>query len=394
MKNDEKKDYINLIRWSGLFNSFNNYYFIKMAVIYLLFQGITPWVAVSIPALLDASRLLSRCFRKNVIFALKVNYYYLNIIQSILFLIICLIILQCRSIILIYILTIILGFISGIRNASVTAFNTTNKEYEAYLFIEEERSTVIGASLGLIFSQFIYDISPKMYIFSYGILFIINLVMNFNLKNVKTKDVMMEYDENSKLLKEDYKKSIITITLYGIMVGLWCIAVGAFDELAPLISNKVGYLNSVYTILETILLFFITGAVLQKIKRKKKLLFYQVVVAIIDVICLLIASVTLSWKGLLLAYIITSFSSTLGDPLWGSIMSAYSFNDRKVYVLITKVYFIIRTIFSIITIIICRECIIRGVETFKYLALVLLGLIILFYFIINKYNKKFFNTTI
>ena len=96
---------------------------------------------------------------------------------------------------------------------------------------------------------------------------------------------------------------------------------GGFEELAPLISNKIGYLNAVYTILEIILLCIISGSLLQKINKKKKLLFTETIIACIDVSCLLIASLTLSWQGLLIAYIITAFTSTMGDPIWGSIVS-------------------------------------------------------------------------
>lgn len=45
--------------------------------------------------------------------------------------------------------------------------NTQNKEYEPYCFIEEERSQVIGGTLGLLASQFIYDISPRIYIMGF-----------------------------------------------------------------------------------------------------------------------------------------------------------------------------------------------------------------------------------
>lgn len=169
---------------------------------------------------------------------------------------------------------------------------------------------------------------------------------------------------------------------------------GGFTELAPLISNKIGYLESVYTILEIILLCIISGSLLQKINKNKKLLLVETVIACIDVSCLLIASLTLSWQGLLVAYIITAITSTMGDPIWGSIVSAYSTNDRRKWVLVNKVYFIIRAGIQIITWLICRECVIRGVESFKYLSIILIVLIIIVYNIANKVNKKIFGNTI
>ena len=56
---DIKKDYINLIRWSCILDSFTDHYFIRIIVIYLLSQNVTPWVAVSIPIVLEFARLIS-----------------------------------------------------------------------------------------------------------------------------------------------------------------------------------------------------------------------------------------------------------------------------------------------------------------------------------------------
>ena len=133
---------------------------------------------------------------------------------------------------------------------------------------------------------------------------------------------------------------------------------------------------------------------LLKEKIKKKLLFTETIIACVDVLCLLIASITLSWQGLLVGYILTGITSTMGDPIWGSIISAYSVNDRTKYVLVNRVYFIIRAIFSVLTWFICRECVIRGIESFRYLAIILIVLIIVTYVIANKVNKKVFGDSI
>ena len=69
-----KKDYINLIRWSCIIDSLNNHYFIRIIVLYLLSQNVTPWVAVSIPIVLEFARLLSRGIKPLAKFALKVDY--------------------------------------------------------------------------------------------------------------------------------------------------------------------------------------------------------------------------------------------------------------------------------------------------------------------------------
>ena len=110
-----KKDYINLIRWSCIIDSFTNHYFIRIIVIYLLSQNVTPWVAVSIPIVLEFARLISRGFKPIVKFALKVDYKKYHIFHLIAFLCLGLIISQCRSVYTIYLFTLISGTLSGIK---------------------------------------------------------------------------------------------------------------------------------------------------------------------------------------------------------------------------------------------------------------------------------------
>ena len=100
-----KKDYINLIRWSCIVDSFNSHYFIRIIVLYLLAQNVTPWVAVSIPIVLEFARLISRGFNPIVKFALKVDYKKYHIFHLIVFLVLGIIISQCRSVYTIYFFT-------------------------------------------------------------------------------------------------------------------------------------------------------------------------------------------------------------------------------------------------------------------------------------------------
>ena len=389
-----KKDYINLIRWSVIIDSFNNFYFIRIIVIYLLSQNVTPWVAVSIPIVLEFARLLSRGLDPIAKFALKVDYKKYHIFHLIVFLFLGLIISRCRSVYTIYLFTLISGTLSGIKYSTITKMNTQNKEYEPYCFIEEERSQVIGGTLGLLASQFIYDLNPKLYLLGFLILVVIGFVSSSLLKKIPSEDVMEAIDENKELDKKSKNNTILVTSLFAILAGFWCMGWGGFEELAPLISNKIGYLNSIYTIIEMILLCIISGSLINKIRNKKKLLFTETIIACIDVSCLLIASLTLSWQGLLIAYIITACTSTMGDPIWGSIMSAYSTNDRAKWVIVNRVYFVIRATFQLLTWYICRECVIRGVESFRYLSIILIMLIIIVYLIANKFNKKVFGGSI
>ena len=141
-------------------------------------------------------------------------------------------------------------------------------------------------------------------------------------------------------------------------------------------------------------MIIISGSIIQKLKDKNKLLLSETIIACLDVSCLLIAAFTLSWQGLLLAYIVTGVTSTLGDPIWGSIMSAYSTNNRTKWVLVNRVYFVIRALFTILSWLVCRECIIRGVESFKYLSVILIILIIIVFIISNEVNKKVFGDSV
>lgn len=342
------------------------------------------------PIVLEFATLTSRSFPKVTEYAIIVNYKIYHIFYTVMFICLCLIIASCRNIYTIYLFTILLGLIKGIKNSSLTKLNTQNKEYEPFCFIEEERSSVIGGTLGLIISQFIYDLSPRIYFFSFFILLIIETIFCFSLKEIPNEDIMEAMDKNKEIPQNEKNNIILATSLFAILAGLWCIGLGALTEITPLITKKVGYIEASYTILESILLFVISGKLLEKLKHKKKLLLSETIVALVDIIALLIASITLSWQGLLVAYLLSAVTSTLGDPIWGSIMSAYSCGDRSKWILVNKVYFIERGIFQVFTWLICRKCVIRGITSFKYLAVSLIGLIFITYVIATKINKKVF----
>jgi len=389
-----KKDYIKLIRWSCISDSFISHYFIRVIVIYLLSQNVTPWVSVSIPIVLEFARLLSRSIGFIVRFAIKVDYKKYHIFHLIAFLCLCFIISQCRSVFSLYFFTFLTGTLSGIKYSSITKMNTQNKEYEPFCFIEEERANVIGGTLGLIVSQFLYDLDTKLYIIGFGVLIILGLIIGLSLKRIPNEDTMEQLIDSEPLDKKSKLNIIIVTSLFAILAGLWCIGLGGFTELAPLISKKIGYLEAVYTVLEIILLCAISGSLVKLIKEKRKLLFVETIIACLDVSCLLIISVSMSWKSLLISYVIMAFTSTLGDPIWGSIMSAYSCNDRKKWVLVNKVYFVIRAGIQILTWFVCRQCIISGIQSFRLLSILLIIMIILIFVIANIINKHVYGKTI
>ena len=173
-----KKDYINLIRWSCILDSFIDHYFIRSIVLYLLSKGVIPWVAVSIPIVLEFAKLISRGFSPIVKLAIKVDYKKYHIFHLITFLLLGVVISQCNNVYTIYLFTIISGFLSGIKYSSITKLDTSNKEFESYCFIEEERAQVIGGVLGLVISQYIYDYNKTLYILGFFALIIIGTFLS------------------------------------------------------------------------------------------------------------------------------------------------------------------------------------------------------------------------
>ena len=129
VKNKELKKYINVIRRTVITNSFLLQYFLKLVVIYLLANNVTTWVAVSLPVVLELSKMLSRGFKKIQKIAININYkkYYLIYIltSTILFILIS----QSTNLFTIYLFTILLGFLSGINDSFINKIDTSNSEY-------------------------------------------------------------------------------------------------------------------------------------------------------------------------------------------------------------------------------------------------------------------------
>lgn len=372
------KDYIKLIRYTCIIDNIMYFYFIRIIVLILLNKNIVNWISVSIPIVLELSRLLSRTINKILDFSIKINFKKYHLIYIISFSIISITITLSNNVILIYILTFILGLLTGIRRSSVLNFNTSNNKYESKLFMEEERSQVIGASIGLILSQLLYDINYIYYILFYLIIILFSILIN-----KYTKNIIINYNYEKKEEKID-KTLIKKVILFGILSSLWYIAIYSYEELAPLISNKIGYLNSLYTILEFILLFIITGNFIDKIIKNNKLILSLTIISLIDITSLLIASLLLNVYGLVIAYILSSIVSTLGEPIYESIISMYSNNNKNKYILVNKIVYLIRTIFTIISFIICKYIITNNIIYFRYLGIILIFLVSIISIILRK----------
>ena len=244
--------------------------------------------------------------------------------------------------------------------------------------MEEERSQVIGASIGLILSQLLYDINYIYYILFYLIIILFSILIN-----KYTKNIIISYNYEKKEEKID-KILIKKVILFGILSSLWYIAIYSYEELAPLVSNKIGYLNSLYTILEFILLFIITGNFIDKLIKNNKLILSLTIISLIDITSLLIASLLLNVYGLVIAYILSSIVSTLGEPIYESIISMYSNNNKNKYILVNKIVYLIRTIFTINSFIICKYIITNNIIYFRYLGIVLIFLVIIISIILRK----------
>lgn len=173
-------------------------------------------------------------------------------------------------------------------------------------------------------------------------------------------------------------------------MGAWCMGLSAFNELVPLISTRVGYLNAINTIVEIIALFIINAKIINKFKSSGKLLFWETICALCDICYLLVIAIFPTGISIAIVMFLGGISSTIGDPIWGAIISSYSENDRRKYTLINNIYFVVRAITSFISIFVCRYFIIKGIESFKYLAVELLIFVAIIYLIANKVNKKIF----
>lgn len=393
--NEKLNSYIKVIRKTVIGNSFLLQYFLKVVVVYMLANNVVPWIAVSIPVVLEFSKMLSRGFKKIINIAISINYKKYHLIYLLIISFIFLIISQSHSVIIVYFFTILLGFLSGINDSCVTRINTSNIKYESYCLVEEERSSVIGATLGLIVSQIIYDFNPLIYILGFIIFGMIIFITNSNIPNIESKEDCMKPVEDDKVLSKKEKKNIYLITiLYGVEVGAWCMGLAAFNELVPLISKKVGYLNAIYTTVEIIALFVINAKIINWFKKSGKLLFWQTICAVCDMCYLLIISTFHSEISIAVVMFLSGISATIGDPVWGALISSYSDNNRRKYALINNIYFIVRAITSLASIFVCRYFVIKGIIGFKYLAIGLLVFIVVIYLIANKVNKKIFGRSV
>lgn len=211
-----KKDYIDVVRWYNLIDSFITYYFIRIIVVYLLVQGVISWAAVLIPIVFEFASLVSRGFKKIIKFSVKVDIKKFYLLYIFIFAFCAIIISFLKNYFLIYLLVLIMGFLKGTKNSVFTRVCTSNSEYEAACLLEEERSNVIGGTFGLIVSQIVYDISPSLYVISFIFLIFIGFAIINKLPVILEKDCMMEVN-NKQIKIKDCKNLVVMTFLYSIL---------------------------------------------------------------------------------------------------------------------------------------------------------------------------------
>lgn len=112
---------------------------------------------------------------------------------------------------------------------------------QSFCLIEEEKSSVIGGTLGLMISQLLYDLNPINYILGFIIFGIFGI--NTNIPNIESKNECMEPINKENKISKIEKKNIFVITIsYALLTGFWCMGTSAMSELIPLITTKVEFL--------------------------------------------------------------------------------------------------------------------------------------------------------
>ena len=112
---------------------------------------------------------------------------------------------------------------------------------QSFCLIEEEKSSVIGGTLGLMISQLLYDLNPINYILGFIIFGIFGI--NTNIPNIESKNDCMEPINKENKISNIEKKNIFVITIsYALLTGFWCMGTSAMSELIPLITTKVEFL--------------------------------------------------------------------------------------------------------------------------------------------------------
>ena len=391
----EQNEYLKVVRKTSFIGAFMIQYLSRIIIVYLLSKGVAPWIAVSIPIVIEFGRVLSRIIEPISKISLKINYKTYYYIYIIIFTILSILISQCTTLYTIYPLTLILGLAYGLWAACLNKLNTSNSNYQSFCLYEDEKFNMLGSTAGLILSQIVYDINPTLYIISFILVAVISIITCLKIPNIKVEeDDMLSYEKTEEIPKKQKQKLFVLILLFGTLIGIMNIVYNSLEAIPPLITEKAGYLSSIYTFVEFVALLLLSGHVIEKIKGKGKLLLSETVIAIIYAILLTLAGIFQNYQSLIFIFILYGISSPLADPIWSSLMSEYSQKNRRYFIYINKIYFMIRAIILIITWVIIKVIITSGLHGFAILGIISIISLIAIYLITEWYTKKYLKKTI
>jgi len=394
-----KKDYLSTIRRSVVMDNFLYFFLFSLISVYLLSQGVTPWVAVSIPLVLRIARLItsssSLCLKISLKISYKKIYMWFIFLQTTL----GVLLLNMRSPFTIIPITILCGIINGVCKMSVTALNTQNPRFESHCLITWERSIVIGSLLGSLFGQLVFDIGYVPYLIIFIAIGIFSLTFNISMKDIRVaNNTASDTDANAafdtKLSPYEKRKIFVCSSIYAIFISMWTMADGIWSEIAPLISSRLGYANALLQGVELLTLIFFSGKMLAKLKSSHNLVLVAFIFAFIDCLCVFMMCKFRTELCLFIIYGISGVGTALGDPIWASIVSSMSQNNRAKYVKIMHLYYLYSTGFALLSIVLCSVFVSYAIDSMKYYAFVLLVIIVFVYIIFELLCKKYYKRSI
>lgn len=387
--------YLNIIKKTSFMGNFTAQYLSRIIIVYLLAQGVTTWVAVSIPIIIELGRSLTRIIPKIAEIPIKISYKKCYFLYAILFTVFSLAMTMCTSVYTIWFFALLIGLAFGIWSISLNVLDTSVSKYQSSYLFEDEKYHLLGATSGLIISQIVYDINPILYIIGFVFVALLNTLVCINISSVKNlNDEMTPYDENIKIDKGVKKELFIMTFFFGVLVGLMSIISNCLDAIPPLVTSQVGFIKAIYTIMALALIMILSGKVVENLRKRGTLLFSQTLISFVYCVLLIIAGLFPNIIVLMILFAIYGMVSPLANPIWGSLISAYSMNNRGYYLYINRVYFVIRIFVLIVALVTVKLAVTSGISSFAIVGIVCMSLIIIFYIMANSYAKKRFGHSI
>lgn len=389
------KSYLNIIKKTSFMGNFTAQYLSRIIIVYLLAQGVTTWVAVSIPIIIELGRSLTRIIPKTAQIPVKISYKSCYFLYAILFTVFSLAMAMSTSIYTIWLFALLIGLAFGIWSISLNVLDTSNSKYQSDCLFTDEKYHLLGATAGLMISQVIYDISPSLYIVGFVVVALFNTLICMNISGVENiKDEMKPFDEKVKI-DNDTKRELFVVTFFfGVLVGLMSIISNCLDAIPPLVTDQVGFVKAVYTVVALIFILIMSGKVVESIRKKGKLLLSQTLISMVYAGLLILAGIFPNVIILIILFVVYGMVSPLANPIWGSLVSAYSRDNRVYYLYINKIYFVIRIFVLITALIIVKLAVTSGMATFAVVGTVCAVLIAILHIMANNYAKRKFGHSI